>query len=317
MIQVIKKKGPFDLSFITPEYPYFSQLLAQAISKLEDLPDFSNDEKIAIFSDFSGEHKGASYNTYSFLIMAYDKVEAFSTAVDALRKKHKIKQPYSEFVFKDLKYGPRLGALPEFLNLIDTFIHGAVVTLAIDTNIISVFGIDNKETQEQIVKRLADDGFGNWNRLDAEKVMRICHLIAIFTGITTKNNQRLLWYCDDDSINAEGKRRTFTDTQKIFNGVLGLYCKHRFEILGFAKSFEGKSHLDDLLSIADFAAGVTQDLLHSHKTGEDEIPGADGKIQILKWIARESRYISKITIQIEKLPNGELGSGVVSMSPVN
>jgi hypothetical protein len=84
--QKIKKYPPFDLSAITPESPYFAQLLAPAIGQLNELPDFSDDGKIAVMSDFSGEHKEAHFNTYSFLILAYDKIGPFMVKVKELRE---------------------------------------------------------------------------------------------------------------------------------------------------------------------------------------------------------------------------------------
>ena len=122
--QKIKRSGPFDLSAITPKYPYFAQLLARAVGQIKELPDFSDDEKIAVMSDFSGEHKGAYFNTYSFLILAYNKIGPFVVRVKELRRKHGLLEPYSEFAFKKLSYGPRSRALPEFLRLVDNFIHG-------------------------------------------------------------------------------------------------------------------------------------------------------------------------------------------------
>jgi hypothetical protein len=114
--QRIKKYPPFDLSAVTAEHPYFSQLLAHAIGQLHDLPDFSDDSKIAVMSDCSGEHKGARFSTYSFLIMAYNKVGPFQERVEELRRKYGIREPYSEFAFKDLTFGPGAGLCPSFFN---------------------------------------------------------------------------------------------------------------------------------------------------------------------------------------------------------
>ena len=94
-----------------------------------------------------------------------------------------------------------------------------------------------------------------------------------------------------------------------------MYRRHKFDLVGFGRSFDGKSHLDDLLSIPDFAAGVVQDLLQAHKTADDNVPGGEEKAALIKWIATQGRFLSKITIQITRLPNGELGSGVVEFTP--
>jgi hypothetical protein len=81
--------------------------------------------------------------------------------VEELRRKHGLIEPYSEFAFKKLSSGPRSRALPEFLSLVDNFIHGAVITIAIDKHIDTVFGPSKKETYPFIEERLAATGFGN------------------------------------------------------------------------------------------------------------------------------------------------------------
>lgn len=313
--QRINKNAPFDLSAISTKSPYFAHLLAHAIGQLKELPDFSDDEKIAVMSDFGGEHQGAHFNTYSFLILAYSKVGPFIEKIENLRRKHGLLEPYSEFSFKDLGYGPRSRALQEFLHITDNFIHGAVITIAIERQIDTVFGISKKETYPLIEKQLAEMGLGTWKGATGEKVLRVCHSIAIFVALATKKDQRLLWYCDSDAINADARNRGFEDTQKIFCHALGMYSKHGFNLVGFGKSFDEKSHLDDLLSIPDFAAGVVQDLLKSHKIGDNKIPGVTEKLELVKWIAAKSKFLSKITIQISRLANGELGSGVVEFKP--
>jgi hypothetical protein len=159
-------------------------------------------------------------------------------------------------------------------------------------------------------------GLGRWKGAAGEKVLRVCHSIAMFVALTTSESQRLLWYCDNDVINEDARERGFGDTQNIFARSLGMYCKCNFELIGSGKSFDDKSHLDDLLSIPDFAAGVVQDLLQAHKTGEDNVPGGEEKKALMKWIATQGRFLSKITIQVSRLPSGQLGSGLVAITPV-
>ncbi|MGK5035366.1 hypothetical protein [Janthinobacterium sp. LB3P118] len=311
---VNRKSGPFLMPKLSEEYGGYAHLLADALSTIPELPDFSQDSKVAIFSDFGGENNEADFNTYSFLIMAYNKVGPFQDAVHAMRERHGIKDHYSEFRYKRLDNGARFRALPQYLEIIDRYIHGAVITVAVDKSIKTLFGPTKGKAHAHITKILAEKGLGAWDGATAEKLMRICHAAAAFTSVTTHPNQRLLWYCDNDAINAQGNSRGFKDTQGVFLNVLDMYCPHGFEILGFAKSFTDKSHLDDLLSVADFAAGVVQDLLKSHKTGIDFIPDA-GKTEVIKWIARESPWLSKITIQLVSLPGGGVGQGLVHFTP--
>lgn len=302
------KHPPFDTSHIGNEHPSIAQLLMHATSQITELPDFALDDKVAVISDFGGEHKGANFFTYSFLIISYSKIGPFIKAVSELRRKHNILDPYSEFAYKDLNYGPRKRALPEFLDIVDTLLHGALVTLVVDKKIESLFGKTKKSAYPTIQKAFIDAGLGEWKFEPAEKALRISHAISFFASLITHNNQRLLWYCDNDAVNDNEK--VFNDTKTILNSTLGLYLTHTFEILGFAKSFTEKSHLDDLLSIADFSAGIIQDLMTGHHSENDQIQ--EKKIPLIKWLTKRSTFLTKITIQMLQLPNGDLGSGIIS-----
>lgn len=313
--QKILKRGPFDLPMVTPEYPYFSELLKGLVKQVKALPDFSDDDKIAVMSDFGGEHPTAHFYTYSFLFLAYNKVGPFAKQVQELRRKHDLLAPYSEFAYKKLKHGAKSRALPEYLRLVDNFIHGAIITVAIDKRIGTVFGAEKQQAHPNMVEQLSREGFGTWSGHAAEKVSRVCHVLAAFTSLLTIDRQRLLWYSDNDLINDEGAKRKFSDTQKLFQRVLGMYMNHGLDVLGFGKSFKEKSHLDDLLSVPDLAAGVTQDLLQSHKTGEDNIPGGNEKAAIMKWIASPSKFLTKITFQIGQADDGGIATGVVDITP--
>ncbi|GJI93633.1 hypothetical protein RugamoR57_03510 [Duganella caerulea] len=315
--QIIAKRGPFELPKLTPEYSYFAHLMRDAIGQISSLPDFSADSQIAIMSDFGGEHSGAHFATYSFLVMAYNKVGPFRHEVEQLRGRHKILSPYSEFAFKDLQYGPRLRALPDFLGLVESKIHGVLVTVAIDKDVPSVFAQTKQQAHELISLTLAKEGFGQWDGATGERVLRICHTIAMLLALVTQSGQRVLWYCDSDAVNAQGKKRNFEHTRQLLVSTLSLYCDHQFDIVGAAVAFKEKSHLDDLLSVADFAAGTVQDMLTAHKTGNDEIAGKDGKVQLLKWMTRQSRFLSKLTIEIGRMPGGEVGSGLVRFDPAS
>ncbi|WP_406821528.1 hypothetical protein ACJA3S_08785 [Pseudomonas sp. KnCO4] len=305
---VIMKHPPFDITNIGDEHPLIAQLLATAANQLTELPDFKFDDKIAIISDFGGEHKGAKFLTYSFLIISYTKIVPFIEAVSELRKKHKILEPYSEFAYKDLNYGPRKRALPEFLKIADNSLHGALVTLVIDKKIDTLFGENKKAAYSRIQAAFIDAGLREWKFEPAEKALRITHAISFFASLVTHNNQKILWYCDSDAVNEN--RNFFNDTKNILNRTLGLYLTHTFEIFGFGKSFTEKSHLDDLLSIADLSAGVIQDVMTGHHSENDEIQ--EKKIPLIEWLTNRSKFLTKITIQILRLPNGKLSSQVIS-----
>lgn len=307
--QIIRKSAPFDLSALRGETPGFAHVLANAIEQLTELPDFSEAKSVAVMTDFGGEHPGARFNTYSFLFLASDRNGPFAEAVGDLRERHGILEPYSEFRYKRLTSGGRSRALPEFLHAVDGLIHGAVITVAVEKQIDSLFG-----GAARIEETLSEMGFGRWKKGAGEKVLRVGHTFAIFASLLVRPDQPIIWYCDKDAINEDGRERTFENTQRLFASALRMYSKERSAQLMSGKSLDKKSFLDDLLSVPDFAAGVVQDLLAGHETGKN-VAGGEEKIRVMKWMAAESKFLSKQTIQI--LQRGdEIVSTKVDFSPV-
>lgn len=308
----IRKVGPFVVEAIGDDYPYFSKIIASALRKVTELPDFSEDSKIGIMSDFGGEHEGSTVLTYSFLIYAHNKIGPFESSVGELRRRHQIEDPYHEFEYKKLKHGPRQRAIPDFLKIVDNFVHGVIVTVAIDKKVVTVF---DGNTPVWVSDQIAALGFGKWKPNEAEKVMRICHAAAAFLSVLTSEGQRVLWYCDDDSIHQNGHGHTADDTRQMSLKALGMYCAHQFDAIGTGVSFKDKSFLDDLLSVADLKAGIVSDLLTAQALEADNIPGGIGKQQVMRWVGTQSSHLTKLTIQVEKMATGEIGCGLVQFGP--
>lgn len=290
--QIIRKRAPFDLSALRGETPGFALVLASAIEQLSELPDFSEAKSVAVMTDFGGEHPGARFKTYSFLFLTANLSGPFVKEVSDLRKRYGILEPYTEFRYKRLASGGRSRALPEFLRLVDSLIHGAVITVAVEKEIDSLFG-----GAAHIEKSLADLGFGRWKKGAGEKVLRVAHIFAIFASLLVRPDQPIIWYCDNDAINENARERKFEDTQRLFATALQMYSKQRSAELKSGKSLAERSFLDDFLSVPDFAAGVVQDLLAEHEMGKDLAVG-DEKAHVMRWLACESKFLSKITIQI-------------------
>lgn len=311
----IFKSGPFEVPRITPEYPDYSRLLSSAIKKIPQLPDFSEDRWISVMSDFGGEHKEARFHTYTFLIFASNKGGFFEERVAELRQRYKLVEPYSEFKYKKLYGGARKRALSEFLELADTCIHGALITLAIDKKVESVFGPKRSKAHAYIEKELKALGLGTWPGAVGEKALRICHAISMLLSVMTHEGQDLFWYCDLDAINDGGKGVRMKNLGQMFGHTLEMYCPHGFNKLGYGRSFDEKSGFDDYLSVADLATGTIQDLLTAHIQQSDISGSEEEKILLIKWIAKPADHLAKITIQIGHAPDGTLGSGLTEILP--
>ena len=57
-----------------------------------------------------------------------------------------------------------------------------------------------------------------------------------------------------------------------------------------------------------------QDLLQEHRTGTHN-PLGDEKASVVKWIASPAKYLSKITLQIVRMDDGGVGTGIVDIVP--
>lgn len=310
---IIRKNGPFKVPKMTEEHPLYARLLAREAEKLSSLPDFSADKSLFIFSDFGGEHKGADYSTYSILICSGDKRFVFEQKTKELRERNGLNEPWKEYGFKDLDYGPIIRSLDEFLDLSNKFIHGVLLTISVDQRIPSLFGLSKKETHSEIIELLNSYELGEWKGQVAEKLLRVCHAIGVLMSLVAYPEQKLLWLCDYDSINDDGKRRDFSHTQKVLGHCLAMYSDNNYQKYGFAKPFKHDPGTTDLLSVTDFSAGIIQEILQSELKSKD-IQFSDEKAKLARWMGTDSDFLTKINLVFTKQEDGDWGVGTVDIT---
>lgn len=308
----VTKNGSFKVPKLTEEHPLYGRLLAREAGKLVSLPDFSKDKELFILSDFGGEHKGANFTTYSILICSADKRVVFEEKTKELRVKNGLNNPWKEFGFKDLNYGPISRSLEGFLSLADNFIHGVLITISVDQRIPSLFGLEKKEAQNEIVELFRNNDLGEWKGKESEKVLRVCHAISVFMSLLAYPDQKILWLCDHDSINVDGKKRDFAHTKKIFGHCLAMYSDNLYEIYGFAKPFKEDAGTTDLLSLADFSAGMIQEILQS-EIAKKHVEPSDEKAKLAKWMGTESAFLRKVNLVFVQQGDGDWGVGSVDI----
>jgi hypothetical protein len=140
-------------------------------------------ETVAIFSDYSGDCRGSDFLTYSFLFMAYNYRDAFDEQVAALRRKFLGATPTKEISFKDLRFGPVSRMLPDYLNALDQFVAGWLVTVAVEKRIRTVMGYEGPGASDYILNLLENVGVGGWKPNVAERVLRIAHLASYLAAV--------------------------------------------------------------------------------------------------------------------------------------
>lgn len=215
---ITNKYKPFKIPKLTEEHPLYARALAPWIEGVERLPDFNGDNTLYLLSDFGGEHKGAGFRTYSFLILSKDKNAIFETESKKLRTEFglNVSEPFKEFSLKEFSNGQIAGALPELLKLADSCIHGVLFTLAIDSKLDTVFDVSKNKSYAKLIKGLEENNLGVWKGKEAEKLLRICNILAMFMSLLSRDGHNFLWICDHDSINEDGNSRDFSHTQEVF-----------------------------------------------------------------------------------------------------
>lgn len=292
------KKGPFKLSKNHSEWATYIKQLAVVFEGMERLPNFEEDSSVYVFSDYSGDHKGARFSTYSFLLVSGDKSSVFEKESKLLRDRYGLGS--KEVSYKDIAYGPIKRSIKEYLGIADRFIHGLLLTVCIDNNIKSVFGADKKGAKENLLQIAEQIGSGGeWHHSKLERMYRIYCVLVLLLDLTTTNDHKVFWQSDTDKINEEGRKGNFSQSQQHLLRFFAEFTDKSYPLLGFARTFDELSHFTDFLSLADLAAGMTQDLL-SYKYFDDKVMVEEEKAEVCRWLGRQSNFLQKACMAITK-----------------
>lgn len=291
------KTGPFKLSKKRDDWATYLKQLATVFESMSTLPNFEEDNSVFVFSDYGGDHSGASFNTYSFLIVSADKIGVFQHHMAELRERYKLGS--KEISYKNLGHGPTKRSLKEYLEVADGCIHGMILTVCIEKSIVSMFGPDKKSAKENLQQLSDQIGAGKWHEFKLERMYRIFGILVLLLDLTTTSDQKVLWQSDTDQINEEGRAANFGDSQRHLYSFLREFTDKDYPLLGFAKTFKEGSHFTDLLSLADLAAGMVQDMLSDKYFGKKLLVNEE-RAEICRWLGRQSKFLEKKFIAVVK-----------------
>ena len=160
-------KAPY-LEVLLPEYEGKYSPLALTLQKhiqrshirgkliLPDLRAFGN-QSVGLFSDYSGESKG-NYHIYSVLVAGWNLVGPFHQRMLTIRDDHSLGS--KEIEFKDFRMGQIQRALPEYLQALDNLVPGFLFTLAVDKQLMTLFGPQEAETHKRLAELLRIEELG-------------------------------------------------------------------------------------------------------------------------------------------------------------
>lgn len=285
------------------DYPSVTVALEAHLQDLDKrneliLPELRKDnETIAVYSDYGGEHAGAKYRTFSFLVCAYDTLGMFFEKMADIREAHKLDD--KEISFKDFRYGPVSRSMDDYLTALDTFVPGLLLTVIEEKCDKSILGGNKKGVQSFLAKHLKANSLGDWKFEIAEKLFAIIHIVSYLVALLSANNQKIFWMTDNDAI---AEDRKFQWTLDLLSRGLSHYSDNKFAIVGGATPFEPReSKYLDLLSAADIVAGSVEHYFTKRKNNDDDVKEEANKV--LEWLAHDGIGLKKLMILFKK--NGD------------
>ncbi|MEJ3661582.1 hypothetical protein WD277_11485 [Pseudomonas fragi] len=290
----------------TDSYPWFIKEFQRHLQSSEMrnellLPNLQDEnETIAVFSDYGGEHPSSKFYTYSFLIVAYSQLHSFDEKMAGLRNEYGLNDPFKEIAFKRLDHGPSFRFLEPYLLTAQNLINGLVLTVVVEKSVDSLFVDGRLNSSTVLQEALAKIGMSYLKPAVAEKLFRVTHYLSYLITLLSKDGQKVFWMTDNDAIAANTER--FQDALSYFCRMLGHYSDKRYALVGGAVPFEEKdSSFLDLLSIPDLVGGAVENYLTNKAQGGGNAfsikPGSD---VILKWLANQGIGLKKHTMIISK-----------------
>ncbi len=285
------------------QYPFWVGPLVKNLRTLHErhellLPDlraFGN-RTVALFSDYGGEHKGSRYYTYSFLVTGLDLAVSFQDKMADIRQQYGLNE--TEIAYKRFRDGRICAALPDYLKALNNLLPGLLITVVVDKEIKSLFGIETKDDRYAVREQLKAAGFRSRKPAVIEKALRVTHMAAFLAGLLAHDGQKIFWMTDNDAI-SEGERGA-SETLSLFARALELYTRKgvSFELVGGGTTF-AKRHTDtlDLLSAADIVCGALSDYLTKRENvPEPDIKVKEGSDRVLQWMPLSGVGLSKLVL---------------------
>lgn len=216
-------------------------------------PDFSDDTALLAASDYSGQHKDASYEGYSFVFTTPKRWKSWERHRLEVRSSFLLTRRIS---FKTLDDNKRWEVLPFFLAAAAR-LEAVTITILVNKSLQSLFA--SSGTLD--LKRPELARVSMWKIPVLEKLLRVTHLMGLFTAGLSREGQDLFWISDEDDIIANADR--LREVTGIFAGVSSNLLGHnlRHLRLGTTASDDRTMQLEDLAAIADLAAGAFVEVL--------------------------------------------------------
>jgi hypothetical protein len=270
------------------------------------LPCFDHAQQLLIGSDYGGQHANSRYESLAFVVADAGALHPWFRARATLREQYL--SDGRRMSFKSLNDWLRMEVLPEFLAAAD-LIPGLLLVVLFDKRIGTIFAPDEAHDADAPLRQQ----LSQWPARTQEKLLRICHVVALVVAGLTREFQNILWVTDQDDIAANVERHTLF--VKIFGNISSHYLQHMLGHLRIATtaSDTGSRDIEDFVSIADLAAGAVCHVLNAYgDAGISEVPGLvvpppanmpQKTSWLLNWFSNDSTPLRRLVLSFDIIEN--------------
>ncbi|WP_422375503.1 hypothetical protein [Roseibium sp.] len=205
---------------------------------------------LIVGSDYSGQHKGASHEAYSFIVTS----DVFF--VEWLGQLAEFRRQWlpdgRRLSFKKLNENVRWKSLPHFLTLSGE-LKGNLITILVSNEIKSFIA----GGPDSIVEAFPDCFSAGINLGTAEKMFRLASFQAMILSCFRKEAQTSFWVSDhDETLDSHEKREDFGKMASLINFGISNWSKPAPHYFTTTELEDAPYWSEDLVAIADIAAGA-------------------------------------------------------------
>jgi hypothetical protein len=275
------------------------------------LVSVSNGEMV-VASDYSGQHKEASHESYCFLVTNDQALINWLPILTEFRDQWL--PDNRRMSFKKLKEPVRWRALPKFLETAGE-LRGNLITILVDRRVGSFIA-----GGPDAALRLFPDCFPERVKAGTvEKMMRLANFIALIIAGFRREDQISNWISDEDeALDSYEKRERFARLAAYLSfGVTGWQrpAVHNFGTTGLP---DAPFWSEDIAAIADIVAGAYCELSHSLPTffekGSWQVGVNSNEISDLRarmignWLADTKKHLKHVLVRLELDESGGVRS---------
>lgn len=217
------------------------------IANIDRLPDLSSSPTLILASDYGGQHKGATHETFSFLTADLARCGEWNEERQRVRDTFFTER--RRMSFKGLNDQQRRSALLPFLYAADR-VPGLLTTILVNKRVGRSLKLTLKD-REQLPPFVAE-----WPIHVLQKLIFVAHLGALLLAGLSSPGQNVLWFTDNDDFVANDQR--VIDLTPVFAGIISGYVGHSLGHfrLGTMKCDTGDLQIEDLTAIPDLVSGA-------------------------------------------------------------